>query len=361
MPNSLIILGAGASHGCLNDKQRDNRKRSLDFPLTGQLFDPEYYAYLKDRIGKESLKRFIDPLFSKEIRDVLLGGDEFLKQISSCLTGREDLEQEVSSLWKSAKENNTQRQRQLIAFSYYLQFLLYFLSEDSAKENIPGNSYYALAGEINDSLFKDKNSEIFIVNFNYDILMQNALKSIEGGVANRVHYKPIHGSCDKCWVSSPDQKDGVPRLPFKDLRHHGKRIENFDFNEFFTAGPEEYNFLETCKTIRDGNLYIPRPVLTLPFFEKQICNSHRYKEIESWFSRVDKILIIGWSAKDKDLIGLIEKNNVNKLLHLTVVAGKDVNDIFNRFPEKNFPRAAQCVGFNEFMRSQGCKTFFGTA
>lgn len=363
MSYPLIILGAGASNGCLNDEQRKHRRIALDFPLVNQLFDPQYFGYLKDNISAKKLKNFVDPLFNKEIKDVLLGGDDYLKQISARLMGRKSLEQEVSSFWKTAKGNNRQTQKQLIAFSFYLQFLFYFLSEDTAKEKIGGNSYDVLASEIADLLFKEGSAEVSIINFNYDLLMQKALKAIDTKVANRIRYKAIHGSCDNCWISHADQRKDRPRAPWETLHSQKDRVERFDFYEFFEPGPEEYNFLEACRIIQKGDPHIPRPVLTLPFFEKQECNNHRYQEIAWWFKHTDKILIIGWSAKDNDLIKLISENIGNRLVLLTVVAGNkdDIDDIFNKFPEKKFSRAAEYNGFNEFMKSQECKTFFGTA
>lgn len=361
MSHPLIILGAGASNGCLTDAQKKSRKRSLDFPLVNNLFDPQYFSYLKDRIKIENLKDFIDPLFHKEISDVLLGGEGYLKQISGSLMNRESLEKEVSNLWKTAKGNNEQTQKQLVSFSFYLQFLFYFLSEDIEKENIGGNSYNVLASEIANLLFKEGDANVSIINFNYDLLMRKALDGIDAKVSNRIRYKAIHGSCDNCWICSPDQKGDRPRAPWEDLRSHRDRIKNFGFDEFFKAGPEEYKFLDVCTAIRNGRSTIPRPVLTLPFFEKQVCGNNRYQEIAGWFKDVDKVLVIGWSAKDEDLVKLICKDFGDRSISLTVVAKDDIDDIFNRFPNGQFLRTAQHNGFNEFMRSQQCKTFFGTA
>ncbi len=361
MSHPLIILGAGATNGGLTDAQKKSRKRSLDFPLVNNLFDPQYFSYLKDRIKIENLKDFIDPLFHKEISDVLLGGENYLKQISASLMNRESLEQEVSNLWKAAKGRNEQTQKQLISFSFYLQFLFYFLSEDTDKENIGGNSYNVLASEIASLLFKETDADVSIINFNYDLLMKKALEGIDAKVSGRIRYRAIHGSCDSCWVCSPDQRGDRPRAPWEDLRSHRDRIKNFDFDEFFATGPEEYNFLDVYTAIRNGRSTIPRPVLTLPFFEKQVYSNHRFQGVADWFKRIDKILVIGWSAKDNDLIELICKSIGDRSIPLTIVARGDINDIFNRFPKGQFLRSAQHDGFNEFMRSQTCKNFFGTA
>lgn len=357
MPHPLIILGAGASYGYLTEEQKELRKGVLDFPLVDNICKQEYLDYLYENIKSEKLKMFVDLLISKEIRDVLVGGKDFIGQIHARLMGVESLEKELTDIWERAKQDEIKK-RQMIAFAYYLHFLFYFLSKDTEKK-VGGNSYDVLISKISDFLQDNKDGIVSIINFNYDLLMVGAKKKggfDEGKNKNKLLYYSIHGQCDKCFICSPRFYSDTHRVN-GDLNSEKDRIRTFDLDEFFKNGPEEYDYIEICKRRQEGKSYIPRPVLILPFSKKKI--DYRYKEAKNYINEIDRILLVGWSAKDEEFIKLIKENIGNKKLPLCVVTDEkaETDGINDKFEGVYSDFIHNREGFAKFVRSENCKNF----
>lgn len=368
MPSPLIILGAGASFDYYSEDEKKGIKGFLDFPLADNLCQPQYLYYLEDRIRqREELKKIIDELAVKEIREIFLGGKNYISQIASSLNREQNLEKNVSNIWKTAVERNDKyRQRQLVAFAYYLHFLFYLLSKEFGGRT--SNNYYALVNRLSDLLSNNNESETLIVNFNYDLLMDDALKSLEHGVQNRLSHIKVHGSCDKYCISRVTEQDkGPPRMPHLTLSRE-ELIKNFAeyWNEVFEIGPESYDLIYICKEKERGEGVAIRPSLILPFYNKSEygfpCNKQDLQVIKNFLPRTDRILIIGWRAKDEEFINLIKEgvNDSGKDIRLSVVAGDkdDIADIKQQFNDMFFVPSTDCVKFSNFVSSDACKKFF---
>lgn len=97
--------------------------------------------------------------------------------------------------------------------------------------------------------------------------------------------------------------------------------------------------------------------------EKQdfICPKHHIELLKEQLGEVDRILIIGWSAKDPAFIELIEKNLKN-LSKVAIVAGsaKWANEVKDRLQHlQNLKFEITSFGFSDFVaNSSYCKTFF---
>lgn len=370
MSYPLIILGAGASFDYLSKDEEEQMKSKgfLKFPLTSQLCRAGYFDYLQKKIDKiHELNPMINSVIIKEIKEVFKGGESHIRKIISSLNTAENLEENVSDIWKTAKgDNNKDRLRQLIGFVYYLQFLFYFLSKEFGGKS--GNNYDRLVNKISDFLGKYKDSQVLIVNFNYDLLLDNAINDLDEQLKGRLVYIKIHGSCDRCWICDPRvDKNGGLRMPFVNLLSRTELIHNFAEyqNEFFEKGPQNYDMVELCKMKENGKAITIRPALVLPFFLKNECgfpcSEGDLQLLNFHLPNIDRILTIGWSAKDNDFIELIKKYKSSEM-PLFVVGGSndDIDSVFSRLNKfGNFSRSANCVGFGNFLNSVTCKTFFG--
>lgn len=364
MKYPTLILGAGASYDCFSENEKSQIIGFQNFPLANELCYAHYFGYLKEEIKMERLKNIMHPVIFEEIKKIFNGGEHFIKRIASSLNRTKSLEESVSDIWKKAVANNDkERQKQLVGFTYYLQFLFYFLSKQFGKETT--NNYYALATYISDFLnpTRDAEAELLVINFNYDLLMDIAFDKMED--EKRLKYSKVHGSCDKCWVV---RGGGYPYKMY-DYNSGDGLIENYaeHFGEFFKRGPEEYDLLEIGKKKAEGDKFIMRPAILLPFYSKYDlgfpCFERDLQKIKSHLSNTDGILIIGWSAKDGELIKLMQ-DNIKKEIPLMVVAGNisEAKEIRSRLSKVPFygNNTFNFVGFTNFMglSPNKCEDFF---
>lgn len=367
MKKPLVILGAGASFDYLSENEKKQIPKFLNFPLADEICYADYFNYLKSKIVNiEEMKYIIHPAVFKEIKEIFSGGERFIRNIASSLNRTQSLEQSVSDIWQKAKLNKSkERQRQLVGFAYYLQFLFYFLSKDFGGKT--SNNYDELVNVISDFLNKDEESEILVINFNYDLLMDDALIGLDELTKDRLKYSKVHGSCDRCWISDPDFNNSIMRQ-YK-LGSRAELIKNYsddDFDGFFERGPEQHQLLEICKAnSAKGKTYTIRPSLTLPFYNKDEygfpCFKRDLEIIKNHLGVTDGVLIIGWSARDNELIKLM-KDNIKEKIPLAAVAqdGEAVKEIKGRLSEIPFDDNSTCdyAGFTNFLISDKCEDFF---
>ena len=332
MSYPLIILGAGASFDCVPEIRHASKERFRP-PLTKNLFDKQF----EDIINKYSEVKDL----ASSILASLRGGDNFEKILSDI---------------KEKSQKNPDRLKQLVDFEMYLQDLFKQISNEFGNQT--GSNYGALIQEINDG-FK----RACIVNFNYDLLLEEILKEritedLNSYVNGNIKVIKVHGSCD--WVY-PIYDD------FDDIKDPRKfLLENPLFTE--QCRKEKSQKISRKKgyvifnQVRKKFLYCP--AIAIPLYGKDgfVCPKSHIDVLERSLLEVDRILIIGWAANDPHLINLI-KDKIKRPIGITIVAGNknEINDIFGKFSEPNFQRAAELVGFSNFMGSKECKTFFGTS
>ena len=332
MSYPLIILGAGASFDCVPEIRHASKERFRP-PLTKNLFDKQF----EDIINKYSEVKDL----ASSILASLRGGDNFEKILSDI---------------KEKSQKNPDRLKQLVDFEMYLQELFKQISNEFGNQT--GSNYGALIQEINDG-FK----RACIVNFNYDLLLEEALKEkitedLNSYIDSTIKIIKIHGSCD--WVYS------IYDL-FNDIKDPRKFLLE---NPLFTEQRRKEKTQRICRK-KDyvvsngaGKKFLYCPAIAIPLYGKDgfVCPKSHIDALEGALAQVDRILIIGWAANDQCLIDLI-KDKIKRPIGITTVAGNEseINDIFGKFSESNFKRAAGFVGFSNFMGSKECKTFFGTA
>lgn len=337
MSYPLIILGAGASFDYVAEIREAKKAVFLGGPpLTKDIFDKRF----EEIIHKYS-----------EVKDLA-------SSVLASLRGGESFEKILSRI-KEKSQENPQRLKQLVDFELYLQDLFKQISNQHGNQT--GSNYRALVQEINDGFKK-----ACIVNFNYDLLLEEALNGeitddLHSYINGNIKIIKVHGSCD--WVYPVDDLLNDIDDPRKFL------LENPLFTEGRKNAKEQriYRRNDYGYTIsKDGitKRFTYCPAIAVPLYGKDgfICPQTHVDVLDRALTEVDRILIIGWAANDQYLIDLI-KDKIKRPIGVTVVAGNknEVNDIFGKFSEAHFQRAAEYNGFSNFMSSKECKTFFGTA
>jgi len=336
MAYPLIIIGAGASHDYIHDNQEDPLVSEYKPPLADNLFNRYFNDYINEfpEMGQ-------------------LPGS-----IINAVKNKQGLEQFLSGIEKR-QSNNPDRRKELIAFRFYLQRLFKVISDKYGGNSL--SNFHGLIGEI-----KDHFAQACIVNFNYDLLLEQALgigESIDSYVEGQIKIIKVHGACD--WIHpfrSPYRKSD------KDIRKsYLYFLENTDLFYKIDSNPNKAFYVRNnlfntnyMEKINDGTIYFLYPAILLPLPDKEsfVCPEKHELELEKALKLVDRILVIGWKAQDVHLIKIMEEE-IEQPVFITIVAGKkdEIKEIRNRFNGLNVIKENSCVGFSNFVGSEVCDEF----
>jgi SIR2-like domain len=285
----LVILGAGSSY---DSAPTHHPKESPDLPDRPPLAD----ALFENRpIFREAMRRFpaiqpIIPLLQRR-------------------HGR-SLEQQLQVLASEA-DVHPARAQQLMAVRYYIQYIL-------------RRTEHAWLYEVTDSVtnFKSmldeldrctpKGHAVPIVSFNYDRLVEDALRSrgtsialLDDYIANdRFKLFKVHGSID--WVHST----GIKVAEFAEsLNQWGAVAAVTERAPKLTLGKE---FLIAAEDYPSGMLHdeLVAPALAIPLEDKTDfeCPQEHLTLLTSLLREASSILIIGWRATENHFLRLLTEN-----------------------------------------------------
>ncbi len=354
MPYPLIILGAGASCGYSHEKGE------LTFPLVKDLGKNIYFDYVMKMVerndnGSETIEK---------LKGIILRKRDIVTNILSSLqiSDTNNLEGELERLWNRALKSNDQtRQEELKMFSYFLQLLFHFLSQELG--GFP-NNYKNLRGLASDFLEDEKESYVCVVSFNYDTLANEAFKGI-----NRCTIKNPHGSCEQFCVFLREKRPlGVP------LDDSDENI--IPFSKFVNPG-EAYPLSRIDKALKGQEFkYAIRPALISPIPSHKHLVS--FEDLNNIFSQIDRILIIGWRGVDESFVKVLV-DNVRGTIPTVIVAKnkEDVEEVernltrgyieskrgfdafgFEKGRKSFIEKEENTCGFSSFVGSESCRKFF---
>jgi len=247
----------------------------------------------------------------------------------------------------------------IINTQYYLQHLLHRVSLHS--KEIRKNNYIGFVQHLNDFLISKNNEKAIITTFNYDTILENALKHglnytflnednyIDYKNRNLLLFKP-HGSWN--WVK--DINEGV----FQELDQTANYYfdNNPNFHKFLY---DKQGYLSTLNKytsndririidlIEGSKPYLPQ--LLIPFSDKDefiMPNSHLFC-LKYMLKDIKLIIAVGWKGSEKYFKTLLSKNILSEDIHILYVTLKDntieselrevfPKGIFSNFaPEKN--------------------------
>lgn len=322
----LIILGAGASHDFSPNIEKSKRP-----PVTNDLVKEEF-------IDNELMSAY------KDIRDLL-------SEIISSIERDGGFEQTLKRL-KDNWGNNPKRKSQFIALQFYLRDLF---------ENISRNNhsfisnYRTLFNRIHD--LNGGNGRACVVSFNYDTLFEQSIDDIEWNsmssyISNNIKLIKPHGSWNWAYVGNKD------KLEFK-YRDYS------DEYDFLTKNPEYINNSIKKGTIpyhveeinNSGKEYHKFPTIAVPLPDKHefVCPDKHISTLEKALLEIDRVLVIGWSASDPNLLELL-RDKINREVKLMVIS-KDKNsaqkiaDNIKVTNSKLICRASKSKGFSDFIES----------
>lgn len=332
----LIIIGAGASYDC----GIQNMKHRL--PLANELFDDRYEQFLYFYQGAFQL--CADLVHTNDI-------EAYFQQQWDRITGHFD----PNMLSK------------IINVQFYLHELFFDISQQCVNPKV--SNYKSLVNLV-DNFTVRTGEHVAIVNFNYDLLLEDALHkclryrfdTIDDYVdySNRqvLLFKP-HGSCNFIRKLHPSIAEILPpQYEMSSIRTLAQflYIQNRDLDYLLGKVNGEMELLHQNEIIRNTDtpeLVTYLPQLLIPYKEKDSFVMPEKHEIwmDHFLSHIDEIIVIGWKGTEMKFQDLLRRKLEQKKVTITTITHGD-NSVREQFkcsiPNTVYKDAE--VDFSDFIR-----------
>ena len=329
-----VILGAGASRGCLGSGIAAQANDQWLPPLANELFD----------------RRF-DPLLSRFLRLAA-----HLDDIRTVLSSEgANFEKCLRDFYGLAARNGD---RWPLDIPLYLRELLWTVSH----EYLEGSSKYdTLVQRVLGSSFE----KIMFLNLNYDLFVEKALRN-----CNRHSFDSVGSYVppNKKWLLiKPHGSVNWARILENWPQYKSGDLVAFpsDIEEPPRFGSEIEVVLPTMQTPRgyyiagvaERRLY-PQLVVPVedPSVKKFVCPKEHEEDAKAFIASCETFVAIGFSGRDDDVLDLLQ--GMPSFSRLIVVGNGDASDIGERICERNQAMRAKCVvpefhdgGFASFVES----------
>lgn len=342
----IIILGAGASHDYIDEGIVPMTLSPWKPPLTDQIFGSSQHTEIIDHFP--------------EATNLVSGARLNISKDNTL----ESYIQKVSEKSKTVEG----RQRQLIAFRFYLQNLFEMISEKYYQH---GNNHGELVNQILD---REGGGTACVVTFNYDTLFE---KSVDNVLSTKNLYSYIdgeikvikpHGSHNWAHVISTkflDDQEEIDDLgAYKFLMRNPSFISGQDPSKVFVKLIEKmkenkYQYHDPKNPRLALHIY---PAIAIPTTSKHefVLPEDHLNTLVECLKETDRILVIGWKAGDNNLLGLME-DNINRAVHVTAVSPNDPESILNNMYTAKVPIGSFKhfkMTYTEFMKSNEAEKFF---
>lgn len=331
MKAPLIILGAGASFDLIAPQSRRHDFSTI-IPVTDDLAEN---SYRNDEIAVRYHE--VNTLFS------LIGS-----AIKKNVLGK-TFEEQMKSITNP---------RQIMALKYYLSH--YFRDRSHLFRRHPINHYRALAGHIEKNV-----GAAHIISFNYDTVLDHILgfSTTADYIKGPIKLYKVHGSSE--WYYLVDRKrSSLDRPTLEDSFETGKEHFEYKTDHIYTTSDINSFSSEECK--RHDII----PAIAIPIAQNKsfVCPDNHTKILSAALPSIEKILVIGWKAKDEYLIKLMQKS-MSGPIKLTIVSGKkdlkngkddakEIEGIFrSSLPKVDFKEIKIIREFTNFINNH-CFNFF---
>jgi hypothetical protein len=247
------------------------------------------------------------------------------------LRGQTDVEAQLQRLQAEA-DSDAQRVRQLAAIRYYLRDMIAVYQSACLQRA----SHITNHATLIDQLRRTTSDEIYLVTFNYDTLLENALTaqldlkfdSFEGYIADsRFMVFKLHGSCN--WariVKTPLLQSGNVAA---ELIRRAPELEVSDEFCFATKFPRGH-FMREFPEIRPGGSVVHHkrevglfPAIAIPVRDKDQfeCPSAHTTRLRDVLPKVQGILTVGWRASESQFLKMLSEHLRQPVIRCVVVSG----------------------------------------
>jgi hypothetical protein len=278
----------------------------------------------------------------------------------------ESLETALQDLQSKARDYPRGLQ-QLAAVRYYLQLVMWQCGNDWMQVSQGVTNYKTLLDYIERS--NGKNEPVCLVTFNYDMLIEDALrdfglqiKTFEDYTSQHKFYRvfKVHGSVNWARVVETEVITPNPKDHWSVVHEFIRRVAELRITNKFLLSPG-------IPTAVVGTLPV-FPAIAIPVEKGKSfeCPPALIEELTELLPHVTKLLIVGWRASEEHFLGLL-RNQLRRGVPMHVVAGspedaKDTKVRMYRALLNNSPAdiSSSDAGFTDFIVSGIAGEFLGT-
>jgi hypothetical protein len=315
----MVVFGAGASFDSAPSRKPIHPAlRGYRPPLADNLFD-----------GRQEFRAALNSY--SQVQPIV----PYLRE-----RGTRSLEEVLQELYENT-ENHPGRARQMLALRFYIRDVISECSKGWLKDVDGVTNHKTLV----DQILERPSERTLLVTFNYDELIEDALL----GLGFRTEYfqdyitrlsqfalYKLHGSIGWARLVKPSKP-----IPYRELID-----EATNHNPHEKTGFRMYDNPNVA-TIDD---WLAIPAITVPVYKKSSfeCPAEHLDNLVSYLPRVDKILAIGWRAKEAHFMSLLTQY-LRHLRAIWVVSKDDANtilrDLTDLLSSKFTPHAVSTQAF----------------
>lgn len=303
----LVILGAGASYDSYFWYRDQEVFKAWRPPLANEIFDtrPEFMNIIDSYPASQNIFNNFSTISDLE--------DYFQKRYELI-----------------NKHNSVEDEAQFINIRFFLQHLFYTISD---KLNAAGfSNYHKLVQLIHDYTVRT-GEDVLIVNFNYDLLLENTLRKfyfnsastkydIRDYLGNKIKLVKPHGSCN--WFRM--FTNGAFRL------RHGESLSDYFLSNKLThekidklLGKEFYVAPYNASMLpgSSNQMHYLFPQVFVPLKEKDdFCMpKEQIDYLMDYLPKVTDIMIIGWKGYEAHFNGILKEKIGDKRVGIDVING----------------------------------------
>lgn len=346
MSYPLVVIGAGASAGCLNRSDYPNNDSDLDRwipPLTTQLFDGTKFHELLSNYKE------MDGLVA-HIRGKLRSAPNA------------SFEEVLTNQYREGTKSYTELYKSFAALLFYLAELFETITQKYYRGY---NNYSSLIHKIS----QNGNRALF-VNFNYDLLLEKnigkyGIESLDELLKDNYPVIKIHGAYNWHWVRLINSREEERNNNYENAIKGAQSI--------FSPEPPNAVFKRelVLKDKNPRNLSITRrdaltafafhPAIALPLIEKDnfVCPVSHIEFLKDQLSKIDRIIMIGWRGADEFFRNLLIEELQKRKIPIYFVGMKNSKSIVDSFEDvlKENINSLNSSGFSNFVDSENCEKF----
>jgi hypothetical protein len=316
----MVVFGAGASKDALLISTRDDTL----LPVTSELFDfqkhPAWLAYLKNYEGASVAAQVVRTGLQRKGHTV---------------------ERELGSMWRQSR-GRAERRQHLLAIQYYFRDIISNTTELMLGADGGQTNYIALVDRL-EAWRRRRNARIAYVTFNYDRLLEAALRQVTGTTyesldsyldADRCVFK-IHGSVN--WVQFVS---GSTKLAY--VSNPNELIPLAAYLEY----KDEFDLIANPNQMRTGADREFTPAFAIPRTGKSsfVMPLEHRKKLEEWLIQVRYVLTVGWSAREQTFLEALAAHKRGVPLEVVTRRKTSARSVGARLEKTGFTRLSLASG-----------------
>jgi hypothetical protein len=309
----MIIFGAGASYDSSSENPTPDSVLDSSDPL----------AIAKDELYLERMplaKQLFQnrPIFTAARRTFVE-----CTSIMNDLTGKDVPVEEMLQTFKDQAAINSRRHTQLAAIRFYLRQIIQQTQVQWLAKVHEVHNYKSLFDQIENWRAERKDqSDVCIVTFNYDTLIEHGLIDVGLNISEIGHYVGVH--------------------PYKFFKLHG----SINWWREVRGGAANFDQVISCANdLQLGSSIVYRnynedkrplmhlqglwfPAIAIPVSAKTVfeCPAEHQAVLKTMLPQIDKILTVGWRGAEVPFVELLRDHLPSNVRGLVVSAGKDDTD-----------------------------------